>query len=535
MIETPEYQTLQRHYREWKTVHLREVFQADPRRGEKFRVIHDGIYYDYAKNLVTDETLGMLTDFARNRGLGEAIEEMFRGGKINRTEDRPVLHTALRNADPGPLMVEGEDIKALIARSWERMASLAGRIRRGEWMGSFGRPIRNLVNIGIGGSDLGPRMATWALGVLTRPGLKVRFVSSIDPADLDGVLGDLSLEETLFVVSSKSFTTQETLANARRARQRIVDRTGDDQAARRHFMAITTNTRAAIDFGIRPENILTFWDWVGGRFSLCGPTGFPVMVATGSEKFQEILRGAASVDRHFRQTDFRENIPVIMGLLGFWYNNFFGFDSQAVIPYSHRLALLPRYLQQLEMESNGKSVDRRGHPVSYPTGPVIWGTAGTEGQHAFFQLLHQGTRRIPCDLIGLFPPSGKGPSDLDPLLANLLAQAQALAFGRDEDELEEEGTPPRLIPFKRMEGNRPSSLILLAGLDPYHLGQLIALYEHRTFVLGVLWNINSFDQWGVELGKQLARRILQNPDPRGQIPHDSSTRAVLEYLQNRRD
>ncbi len=539
--ELPEWRALQAHWREIQGLHLRALFADDPRRAESFTLEAEGLYLDYSKNRVTRETLRRLVALAEAAGLRERIEAMFRGERINASEGRAVLHVALRAPRDERLVVDGRDVIPGVHAVLERMAGFAERVRAGAWSGHDGRPVRNVVNVGIGGSDLGPRLACEALRHYAERSLRLRFVANVDGTDFSEAVRDLDPRETLFVVCSKTFTTQETLANARAARAWCL-RTyaGDEAAIARHFVAVSTNEAEVRRFGIDPLNMFGFWDWVGGRYSLPSAVGLTLMVAIGPQRFQQLLAGYHALDRHFRSAPLERNLPVLLGLLGLWYADFFGAQSHAVLPYDQYLALLPAYLQQLDMESNGKSVTLDGTRVRWATGPIVWGQPGTNGQHAFYQLLHQGTALVPCDFIGFWrslnPLGGEGQahSQHDLLMANLCAQSEALAFGKSADELRAEGVPEALVAQRTFEGNRPSNTLVADRLDPATLGKLIALYEHKVFVQGALWGINSFDQWGVELGKLLAARILAELRDTGTPGHDSSTNAlVLAYRERR--
>ncbi|MDG9705306.1 glucose-6-phosphate isomerase [Streptomyces sp. DH37] len=512
---TPQWQALARHREELGEVHLRELFAADPRRGERYGVRVGDLYLDYSKNLVTDETLRLLRELAEATGVAELRDAMFRGERINTTEDRAVLHTALRAPRDAVVEVDGEgggNVVPAVHAVLDRMSAFAEAVRAGKWVGHTGRPVRSVVNIGIGGSDLGPAMAYEALRAYTDRNLDVRFVSNVDGADLHEALQGLDPAETLFVVASKTFTTIETITNATSARNWLLTGLGADRdAVARHFVALSTNAEAVAEFGIDTTNMFEFWDWVGGRYSYDSAIGLSLMIAIGPDRFREMLDGFRTVDEHFRTAPPEENAPLLLGLLGIWYGAFFDAQSHAVLPYSHYLSKFTAYLQQLDMESNGKSVDRQGRPVDWQTGPVVWGTPGTNGQHAYFQLLHQGTRLIPADLIGFARPvAGLEPAlagQHDLLMANLFAQGQALAFGRTEEEVRAEGVAEEQVPHRTFRGNRPTTTILASELTPSVLGQLVALYEHKVFVQGAVWDIDSFDQWGVELGKVLAKRV----------------------------
>jgi len=509
---SPEWAELGKHRAELGEVHLRELFAADPRRGERYTLQVGDLYLDYSKHLVTDETLGLLRGLAAARGVAGLRDAMFRGDKINITEHRAVLHTALRAPRGAVVEVDGENVVPAVHAVLDKMASFADRVRSGEWTGHTGKRIRTVVNIGIGGSDLGPAMAYEALRSFSDRGLAVRFVSNVDGADLHEAVRDLDAAETLFIVASKTFTTVETITNATSARNWLLtELRADKDAVAKHFVALSTNAAGVADFGIDVENMFEFWDWVGGRYSYDSAIGLSLMIAIGPDAFREMLAGFHLVDDHFRTAAPEQNVPLLMGLLGVWYGAFFDAQSHAVLPYSHYLSKFTAYLQQLDMESNGKSVDREGVPVRWQTGPVVWGTPGTNGQHAYYQLIHQGTKVIPADLIGFARPvAGLAPglaAQHDLLMANLFAQGQALAFGKTPEEVAAEGAPAELVPHKTFKGNHPTTTILAEELTPSVLGQLIALYEHKVFVQGAIWNIDSFDQWGVELGKVLARKI----------------------------
>ncbi|MFF0140508.1 glucose-6-phosphate isomerase [Streptomyces sp. NPDC005227] len=492
--------------------HLRDLFAADPGRAERYVVRVGDLHIDYSKHLITDETLALLQELATATGVFGLRDAMFRGEKINTTEGRAVLHTALRAPADAVVEVDGQDVVPGVHAVLDKMAEFAGRVRSGEWTGHTGRPIRNVVNIGIGGSDLGPAMAYEVLRPFTDRGLTVRFVSNVDGADLHEALQGLDPAETLFVIASKTFTTIETITNATSARQWLLEglKAGQEAVAR-HFVALSTNGAKVADFGIDTANMFEFWDWVGGRYSFDSAIGLSLMIAIGADRFREMLDGFHLVDEHFRTAPAEANAPLLLGLLGIWYGNFHDAQSHAVLPYSHYLSRFTAYLQQLDMESNGKSVDREGRPVEWQTGPVVWGTPGTNGQHAYYQLIHQGTKLIPADFIGFANPVGELSEALkaqhDLLMANFFAQTQALAFGKTPDEVRAEGVPEELVAHKTFRGDHPTTTILAAELTPSVLGQLIALYEHKVFVQGAVWNIDSFDQWGVELGKVLAKRI----------------------------
>jgi glucose-6-phosphate isomerase len=528
LTERPEWQALSRHREAMAGRSIRELFAADPGRGERFVLEAAGLYADYAKHRITAETLQVLLGLARAVGLPREIEAMFTGERINRTEKRPVLHVALRNRSNTPILVDGKDVMPEVNRVLAKMATFADRARSGEWRGFTGKPIRHLVNIGIGGSDLGPVMVTEALKPYSDRTRTVEFVSNIDGTHLAETLRGKAPAETLFIVASKTFTTQETMTNAASARQWLLDALGDPRATARHFVALSTNEAEVRRFGIDPANMFEFWDWVGGRYSLGSAIGLSVMVAVGPEQFGRLLDGFHAMDRHFRESPLEGNLPVILALLGIWYTNFWGAETHAILPYDQYLHRFPAYFQQGDMESNGKSVDRAGRRVAYQTGPVVWGEPGTNGQHAFYQLIHQGTRLVPCDFIGFARSHNPLGDHHAKLMSNLFAQTEALAFGRTEAEVRAEERDPALVPFKCFEGNRPTTTILAERLTPEVLGALIALYEHKIFVQGIVWDINSFDQWGVELGKKLAGRILPELiDPATPLAHDSSTNALI--------
>ena len=533
----PAWLALVAHYDAIRDVHLRELFAADPERGTRMTAEGASLYLDYSKHRATPETLALLTNLARECGLAERTRAMFSGEKINVTENRAVLHVALRAARGARIMVDGVNVVPLVHEVLDRMRAFTTAVRDGAWNGFTGRQIRNVVNIGIGGSDLGPAMAYRALAHYTKRDLTVRFVSNVDGTDFAEATRDLDPAETLCIVSSKTFTTIETMTNAAAARDWIVGALGDEHAVSRHFVAVSTNEAAVRKFGIDPTNIFGFWDWVGGRYSMDSAIGLSTMLAIGADHFDEMLGGLRAMDEHFRDAPLEQNVPVILALLGIWYTDFFGAESAAVLPYDQYLSRFPSYLQQLIMESNGKSVTLAGDRVRYATSPVIWGEPGTNGQHSFHQLLHQGTELIPVDFIGFsqwLNPSG---AQHDLLMANMFAQAAALAFGKTAAEVRAEGTPAQLVPHRVFEGNRPSSIILADKLTPATLGALIALYEHSVFTQGVIWGIDSFDQWGVELGKTLATRISANLTPGADTPlaHDSSTNALIIRYKARRD
>jgi glucose-6-phosphate isomerase len=529
--ERPSWAALAAHHTEIGGRHLRQLFADDPARGERLRAQAAGLYLDYSKNRITDETVRLLIELARESELEQRRDLMFAGEKINTSEHRSVLHVALRMPKGTSLVVDGVDVVAQVHQELDRMAAFAERVRSGEWRGHTGKPIRTVVNVGIGGSDLGPVMAYEALRHYTRRDLSFRFVSNVDSTDFVEATRDLSAEETLFIISSKTFGTLETLTNAHSARDWVVGQLGDDAAVAKHFVAVSTNADRVAEFGIDTANMFGFWDWVGGRYSMDSAIGLSTMVAIGPERFAEMLAGFHDMDEHFRSTPLEQNLPALMGLLTVWYVNFFGVQSVGVMPYEQYLKRFPAYLQQLTMESNGKHVTSDGRRVDYDTGPVYWGEPGTNGQHSFYQLLHQGTRLIPVDLIGFGQSLNPLRDHHDLLSSNVFAQAQALAFGRTEEEVRAEGTAADVVPHRVMEGNRPSNVLLAEKLTPRLLGTLVALYEHSVFTQGTIWGIDSFDQWGVELGKVLAAKII--PELTGTAgaasDHDSSTAALIHH------
>ncbi len=528
--QTAAWRSLQAHRDEVAALRLVDLFERDPGRGPERTVEYDGIVLDYSKNHITSRTLDLLVQLAQERGLGRGIEAMFGAERINTTEDRPVLHTALRAPADTVVQVAGRNIVADVTQALMRMSQFAAQVRSGAWRGATGQPIRAVVNIGIGGSDLGPAMACQALRDFAAEHIEMHFVSNIDGHDLAHTLAGLDAATTLFVISSKTFTTVETLTNARVAREWLTREIGEADAVARHFVAVSTATDKVTEFGIDPANMFEFWDWVGGRYSLHSAIGLSLMLSVGPERFHELLDGAHSMDTHFRTAPLRENLPVLLGLLGIWYRNFWDAQTHAVLPYDQRLARLPAYLQQLDMESNGKSAGREGGTVEVATAPVVWGEPGTNGQHAFYQLLHQGSVLVPCDFIGVLEPAHALVEHHDLLMANLFAQTEALAFGRPPDERDSES----LRLHRTFPGNRPSNTIMLPRLSPYTLGQLIALYEHRVFTQGWIWGVNSFDQWGVELGKVLAAKIFDELGSDGPLSHDSSTNALIGRYQRSR-
>jgi glucose-6-phosphate isomerase len=521
--------SLEKHHAEIAGRHLRDLFAEDTTRGERLVVEGAGLYLDYSKNRVIDETISLLLRLAEESALSERIEAMFRGERINVSENRSVLHVALRMPKGASLVVDGVDVVANVHEVLDRMSAFAERIRSGEWKGHTGRSIKNVVNIGIGGSDLGPVMAYEALRHYTQRDLTFRFVSNVDSTDFVEATRDLAPEETLFIVSSKTFTTLETMTNARSAREWSLAALGDESAIAKHFVAVSTNAEEVSKFGIDPDNMFGFWDWVGGRYSMDSAIGLSTMLAVGPEGFRELLAGFHAMDEHFRTTPFETNLPVLMGLLCVWYGDFFGAQTVGVMPYSQYLKRFPAYLQQLTMESNGKHVTLDGSAVDYETGAVFWGEPGTNGQHSFYQLIHQGTKLIPVDLIGFGKTLNPLRDHHDILMSNVFAQAEALAFGKTEEEVRAEGTAEAIVPHRVFEGNRPTNVILAETLTPYSLGTLVALYEHSVFTQGTVWGIDSFDQWGVELGKVLAKRIIPELESEAEpeLAHDSSTNALI--------
>ena len=536
LTDRAAWKNLQAHHTRLGQLSLRKLFAEDLQRAERMSVEAAGIYFDYSKNLITGETLALLLQLAEESGLRARIDAMFRGDKINVTEKRAVLHVALRAPQGESIEFEGQNVVPEVHAVLDKMAVFARQVRGGEWKGHTGKPIRNVVNIGIGGSDLGPVMAYEALRAYSQRSLNFRFVSNVDGTDFYEATHDLDAEETLFIVSSKTFTTLETMTNAHTARDWALARLKDTSAVARHFVAVSTNAAEVAKFGIDTANMFGFWDWVGGRYSMDSAIGLSTMIAIGPEHFRAMLDGFHQMDEHFRTAPFERNLPVLMGLLGLWYNNFFDAQTVAVLPYEQYLKRFPAYLQQLTMESNGKHVTLDGHEVSYQTGPIYWGEPGTNGQHSFYQLIHQGTKLIPCDFIAFSQPLHALGRHHDLLLANVCAQAEALAFGKTAQEVEAENTPAWLVPHRTFQGNRPSNIILLDRLTPEALGKLVALYEHSVFTQGAIWQIDSFDQWGVELGKVLAGRIIPELEAKAepQLPHDSSTNALIRRYRNSR-
>jgi glucose-6-phosphate isomerase len=529
VVDSTEWKALGEHHAQVGELHLRDLFGDDPERGTRFGVEFGDLYLDYSKNRITAETLTLLLALAEASGLRERTEGMFRGEHINVTEDRAVLHVALRMPRDAQLVVDGQDVIADVHAVLDRMSDFSNRVRSGEWMGFTGKRIRTIVNIGIGGSDLGPAMAYDALRDFTDRNLTCRFVSNVDGNDVWEATHDLDPAETLFIVASKTFTTIETLTNAKSARAWLVEQLGDEASVRNHFVAVSTNAEKVAAFGIDTDNMFVFWDWVGGRYSYDSAIGLSLMIAIGPDHFRDMLAGFHAMDEHFRTAPFERNLPVLLGLIGLWYRDFFGAQSHAVLPYNYYMARFSAYLQQLDMESSGKSVDLEGNPVGIDTGPIVWGTPGTNGQHAYYQLIHQGTTLIPCDFLGFMRPAHSVGAHHDLLMANLFAQTEALAFGKTRAEVEAEGVPAHQVPHRVFAGNRPTNTLLVSALTPHTLGQLVALYEHKVFTQGTIWHINSFDQWGVELGKALANRIvpeLESPDEPA-LAHDSSTNELI--------
>ncbi len=536
LTQRPAWKGLEEHYQQTRGLHMRTLFAEDTGRGERFATEAVGIYLDYSKNRVTDETIRLLLELAASSGLRERIDAMFRGEKINVTENRAVLHVALRAPRDESIVVDGENVVPQVHAVLDKMTDFSNRVRGGEWKGYTGKRMRNIINIGIGGSDLGPHMAYDALQYYSDRNLTVRFVSNVDGNEFVEATRDLDPAETLFIVSSKTFTTLETLTNARSAREWCVRALGSEQAVAKHFVAVSTNAKEVEKFGIDTANMFEFWDWVGGRYSYDSSIGLSLMIAIGPEQFREMLAGFHAMDEHFRTTPFERNLPVLLGLIGIWYNNFFGAETVAILPYDYYLGRLPAYLQQLDMESNGKHVDLEGRQVDYQTGPIIWGQPGTNGQHAFYQLIHQGTKLIPCDFIGFCQALNPLGRHRDLLMANFFAQTEALAFGKTAEEVAADGVPAFQVPHRTFEGNRPTNTILTERLTPETLGKIIALYEHKVFVQGTIWNINSFDQWGVELGKVLANRIIPELESAEEpkLAHDSSTNTLIRRYRRLR-
>jgi glucose-6-phosphate isomerase len=530
LTNQPAWQALRSHYEEICDVHLRTLFASDPKRGERLAAEALGIYLDFSKNRVTDETLRLLVALAEQSGVRERAEAMFRGDRINITEQRAVLHVALRAQKGKSIVVDGKDVVADVHEVLEKMAGFCDRVRSGEWKGFTGKRIRTIVNIGIGGSDLGPVMAYGALRHYSQRDLMFRYVSNVDGTDIAEAIQDLDPSETLFIIASKTFTTQETLTNAHSARDWCLKSLKDPAAVAKHFVAVSTNAEEVTKFGIDTANMFGFWDWVGGRYSYDSAIGLSLMIAIGPQNFREMLAGMHAMDEHFLAAPFAQNLPVLLALLGVWYNNFFGAETVAVLPYDQYLGRLSAYLQQLDMESNGKSVDLDGKPIDYQTGPIIWGEPGTNGQHAFYQLIHQGTKMIPCDFIGCLKTLNPIGNHHDLLMSNFFAQTEALAFGKTAEEVKADKVSETQISHRTFQGNHPTNTILLDKLTPDSLGKLIAMYEHKVFVQGTIWHINSFDQWGVELGKVLAKQITPELSPSYSKPlqHDSSTNTLIQ-------
>jgi len=534
LTQLPAWKALQTHYEQIAPQHLREIFKQDPDRGTRLTASFEDIYLDYSKHRITDETLKLLLELAEQSGLAAHRDAMFAGEKINTTEGRAVLHVALRAPKDEPMMVDGHNYTPEVYEVLDRMAALANSIRSGEWTGHTGKPIKTVVNIGIGGSDLGPVMAYEALRHYSQRELAFRFVSNIDGTDFHEATRDLDPEETLFIISSKTFTTLETMTNANTARKWSLAKLKQQEAVAKHFVAVSTNAAEVAKFGIDTANMFGFWDWVGGRYSMDSAIGLSTMMAIGPDNFHKLLAGFHSMDQHFRTAPLAENLPVLMGLLGVWYNNFFDAQTVAVLPYDQYLKRFPAYLQQLTMESNGKHVTLGGEEVGYQTSQIFWGEPGTNGQHSFYQLIHQGTKLIPCDLIGFRETLNPLGNHHDLLMANVFAQGEALAFGKTAEQVKAEGTKPEVVPHRVFEGNRPTNTILIDKLTPESLGKLVALYEHMVFTQGVIWQIDSFDQWGVELGKKLAVEIIEDLDGTKHNQHDSSTTALIAHYRKRR-
>lgn len=533
LIKSKSWKSLQKHFEVIKDIQIRTLFEKDIDRGKRLLLKDIGIYFDYSKHRITDETLSLLFRLAEERRLEDKRKAMFSGERINTTENRSVLHTALRAPKGSTVLVDGHNVVPDVHKILDKMTDFSIKIRSGKWKGHTGKPIKNIINIGIGGSDLGPVMAYEALKHFSKRELTFKFVSNVDGSDFVEAVEGLHADETLFIISSKTFTTLETMANAQSAKNWVLSNLGDPNAIARHFVAVSTNKKEVAKFGIDPKNMFGFWDWVGGRYSMSAAIGLSTMIAVGSNHYHEMLEGLHQMDEHFRTAPLTKNIPIIMGLLGIWYNNFFDAQTQAVFPYDRYLHRFPAYLQQLAMESNGKHVTLEGDKINYQTGPIYWGEPGTNGQHSFYQLIHQGTKLIPCDFIGFKESINYLPPHQDYLIANMVAQGEALAFGKTVDRVRAEGVPERLVKHKVFEGNRPSSTFFLDKLSPENLGKLVAMYEHCVFVQGTIWDINSFDQMGVELGKVLAQKIipeLQNKDR--SLGHDSSTNALIEYYRN---
>jgi glucose-6-phosphate isomerase len=531
LTKMKEWKKLKEHFEKIEKKTLREMFDKDPERARKFTVEAEDIYFDYSKNRITEKTINLLVDLANACDLKNEIERMFSGEKINETEGRSVLHTALRNRTNNEVICDGNNIMHDVNAVLEKMKLFSTHVRDGSWKGNTGKKITDIVNIGIGGSDLGPVMVTEALKPYSDRNIKLHFVSNIDGTHISEVLRVVNPEETLFIIASKTFTTLETMTNANTARSWLIEKLGDESAVAKHFVALSTNSAEVTKFGINPDNMFVFWDWVGGRYSLTSAIGLSIMISIGYENFIDMLEGFHAIDIHFRTVEFVKNIPVLMGLLGIWYNNFFEAESHAILPYDQYMHRFPAYFQQGDMESNGKSITKNGERVNYQTGPIIWGEPGTNGQHAFYQLIHQGSKLIPCDFIGFAKSHNPVGDHHVKFMSNFFAQPEALAFGKTSEELKSEGEKKELIPHKTFEGNRPTNVIMAEKLTPTVLGKLIAMYEHKIFVQGVVWNIYSFDQWGVQLGKILAKKIIPELDGKAELNHDASTNALIEYFR----
>ena len=534
LTETKEWKALQSHFEEIRSVHMKELFSSDEDRAAKFSINDGDILFDYSKNRINDTTMKLLLELAKSRGLKKEIERMFTAEKINETENRAVLHVALRNVKNTPVRLDGHDVMLDVNDVLESMKRFSEKVRNGDWRGYTGRRIKNIVNIGIGGSDLGPVMVTEALKPYSQRDLQLYFVSNVDGTHIAETLRSVSADETLFIVASKTFTTLETMTNANSAKKWLIEKLGSEHAVANHFVALSTNAIDVSKFGIDVNNMFGFWDWVGGRYSLTSAIGLSIMISIGWENFHQLLSGFNAMDEHFRTTPFEKNIPVTMALLGIWYNNFFGAETHCILPYDQYLHRFPAYFQQGDMESNGKYTDRDGNRVDYQTGPVIWGEPGTNGQHAFYQLIHQGTKLIPCDFIGFAKSQNPIGDHHVNFMANFFAQPEALAFGKSAESLEKEGVPAKLIPHKTFEGNRPSNSIMAEKLTPFVLGKLVAMYEHKIFTQGVIWNIFSFDQWGVQLGKVLAQKITPELTSDAPLAHDSSTNQMIRFFRAHR-
>ena len=531
--ETDAWNNLKEHYKNVANITIQDLFDQNPERGDKLRIEAEGLYVDYSKHRISEDTLNFLFELARSAGLSKAIEDMYSGKKINGTENRAVLHVALRNRSNTSVFVDGKDVMPGVTKVLDKMSVFSEKVRHGEWKGYTGKRIKNVINIGIGGSDLGPVMVCEALKPYSDRSINMEFVSNIDGTHITECLREKSPEETLFIIASKTFTTQETMTNAHTARKWALDVLKDETAIASHFVALSTNEQAVKQFGIAVDNMFEFWDWVGGRYSLCSAIGLPIMISIGPDNFFDMLDGFHAMDNHFRNTPFEKNIPVILGLIGIWYNNFFKAESHVILPYDQYMHRFPAYFQQGDMESNGKSVNKNGEDVNYQTGPVIWGEPGTNGQHAFYQLIHQGTKLIPADFIGFAKSHNPTGDHHEKFMSNFFAQTEALAFGKNEQTVRDEEKDEALIPFKVFKGNRPTTSIMAEKLTPNILGKLIAMYEHKIFVQGVIWNIYSFDQWGVQLGKVLANKILQELEPEKDtdLNHDSSTNNLIEFFR----